>query len=706
MQIGQRRLFPDTDVTAPRSDFALHHIKDTCRWVSKTGSYCFERNRKYVATYTDLSSCSRVRDLSGLTPELCDELFCTLHAAAAKPSCFNENAACGVLVTVDRNGQRNLASDQKGQMLLFGGDDMIHCDFQDLDTLPKHGALVFDALKRVATLPKLLEFHGDWKTERYDTQIDHIVSNNDVVNSEALDVVEVKEDEVEVKLEDDDFTSTSSAAARTNGFLVARPKSGPSQQQRSPSPRAERASRTMERDPIYNQDVRVAEKTVLQRLREDLVLKDDRPGYVYAIRDPELGLVKVGSTLQTISTRLGQLQNACKPGAPLVIVAGNDNKPVFEYKRLERLVQADLQAHRWYFRCPCGPKSDTKHQEWFDVSDDVVSRTLMLWKTAIMQNPYGLERLPPAPDRYPLVVEWLVKISPKARILAYESHDHHDLRLARWMDLLPESVATRLGLSKLELRSPAQDVKRPLAAKSHTRASSSTTSTKTQPIKFRGLSPEPSVTRSRVASAQAALESRTKQDPGTMHEPKLETVATPAKQEQQPGRPGLVTPERPRITAAKTVPLAPTFGNGYLTPERNPFEAPTPHEESVNPFSTPTPGPTRADRPLAPFHDVKSHIIRSQSTPTIVLPDQKPDERSTTRFVTRCERLVCLVKEELPPHVYNDVIRFRWQLAYAFTFGIFAPFIPAVLAVAVWCVFLPLFVGELRSWSFVDSASI
>ena len=89
------------------------------------------------------------------------------------------------------------------------------------------------------------------------------------------------------------------------------------------------------------------------------------------------------------------------------------------------------------------------------------------------------------------------------------------------------------------------------------------------------------------------------------------------------------------------------------------------------------------------------------------MPQQRPhittqsvDEPSNVAILMEHHgRFVAAARRELPSKVLEDLMLFRWQLAYALTFGIFAPYMPPALAIIAWSIFLPVFVSELRSWS-------
>jgi hypothetical protein len=199
------------------------------------------------------------------------------------------------------------------------------------------------------------------------------------------------------------------------------------------SARAE-AAEQRQRDMSHMMSVTHNNAEVMKKLMEPSTYSGKAPGYVYAFLDPELGLIKIGSTRQSISKRLGRIQTACKPGAGLEIIAGNETVPIVDPYRLERLIQLDLQPHRWFFNCPC--KKDgghTRHREYFQVTRDVAVRTVTLWNEFMLQNPYGHY---PGPGVYSLQSPWSERMSAHRLDAVNETVDDHEKRLARWKRLL------------------------------------------------------------------------------------------------------------------------------------------------------------------------------------------------------------------------------------------------------------------------------
>ena len=126
-------------------------------------------------------------------------------------------------------------------------------------------------------------------------------------------------------------------------------------------------------------------------MAEHFKVTNETPGYVYAFRDRELDLVKIGFTELPISKRLGQIKSACHVGKPMDIVAGAGLKAVLGYKRLEKLIQTYLQPH-W------GP-SDVGAARRKTPYTESISKLAMTWpRTFSMSGEASFHRIPTVMD--------------------------------------------------------------------------------------------------------------------------------------------------------------------------------------------------------------------------------------------------------------------------------------------------------------------
>ena len=136
--------------------FELNEIVETCRWVSKDGPYCFEKKKvkddpecvKLFAQNPDIWS------LRKFPENLCEQVFCKLHAAAAKPFCNSDdrNEPGNDAITTRARSSNELVLYNslnelvlyKPQLLVFGNDGLMHCELDDNYETPPRGRSDFD----------------------------------------------------------------------------------------------------------------------------------------------------------------------------------------------------------------------------------------------------------------------------------------------------------------------------------------------------------------------------------------------------------------------------------------------------------------------------------------------------------------------------------------------------------------------------------
>jgi hypothetical protein len=126
--------------------------------------------------------------------------------------------------------------------------------------------------------------------------------------------------------------------------------------ERSPSNRTKRTKTTLSADPSYDEDVKDNERSVRERIVKSFApgvddLGSARKGFVYAFRDNELPLIKIGFTTGVLSARKSCIERNCGFIKELTLVAAVE---VNAYKQLEKIVHQDLAPHRVYFDCACG----------------------------------------------------------------------------------------------------------------------------------------------------------------------------------------------------------------------------------------------------------------------------------------------------------------------------------------------------------------
>ena len=293
----------------------------------------------------------------------------------------------------------------------------------------------------------LLDSRGVLSTEK-PTHLDKV---DDSVRNTPEDPVRPKTPESQTNHHDERETATPadhdrSSLSPDDGRRPSRYEKSPSQS-RSPSTppttdRAKLAYGTMKRDASYDRPPKVNEQSVADLLRKPLrYTKDGKLGWLYAIRDPDLELVKIGlTTAIRPETRLRGLCSSCKLSNDAYLIKDPDRVAVLAYQRLEDLIHADLAPHRWYYDCACGLKRGkglypTEHHEWYELSDEIAVQTIRVWRDFILQKPYGILQ---TGKLHHLQVKWAERIQNRAKVTSEETHEDHETRLRRWRTIFQD----------------------------------------------------------------------------------------------------------------------------------------------------------------------------------------------------------------------------------------------------------------------------
>ncbi|THZ07733.1 hypothetical protein D6C95_01883 [Aureobasidium pullulans] len=234
---------------------------------------------------------------------------------------------------------------------------------------------------------------------------------------------------------------------------------------KSPSPRAQRASATLDADETYVSGVEINAETVRDVIFKHFVREDtqrlEQVGFVYVFRDEELGLVKIGHA-GNIEQRKRQIEQRCRTRKSLIYVTDSGEVPA--YKALEEILHQDLAPHRWKFDCDCKkplkprsnpatpstesrtrnePKAFTTHEEHFEVEDDDIIRILAFWTSFIRSRPWESHSNSEACLKLfrstTFRLDWLniLESNRGTTKTKYEGrHEDHDDRLCRWRKLL------------------------------------------------------------------------------------------------------------------------------------------------------------------------------------------------------------------------------------------------------------------------------
>ena len=107
-------------------------------------------------------------------------------------------------------------------------------------------------------------------------------------------------------------------------------------------------------------------------------------GYIYILEDKDqLGYLKIGRTKYDPENRSKEIAQC--DGVHPELIEGQDYTSVPCYKRLERIIFADLWHERQYFGCGCRSK---KHIEWFKMSKEEALLRVRLWQKWMQGKPY------------------------------------------------------------------------------------------------------------------------------------------------------------------------------------------------------------------------------------------------------------------------------------------------------------------------------
>lgn len=409
---------------------------------------------------------------------------------------------------------------------------------------------------------------------------------------------------------------------------------------------------TMRGDVSYESPPARNQKKVLDIIRTPLRYNDartwNRPGSVYVVRDPELDLVKIGFTTDCISARVRRMGNQCRASCQQWQIEHEaSNVPILAYRRLERLVHADLAPHRWFFLCECGStKSNasrlTEHQEWFDVSPEIAIKTIKLWRRFLLQGPYG------APLQYtdmPLKGPWIDRTNKYKEAGRNEKHEDHETRLGRWRQLF--------GI---------EDPHEPTRVPNQEGMEASKTKIKSEPVE-----------EDQATIFMEVPQKAPKDSPIPSTEPA--TVAVPP-------------------TSASSIFVDPDDGN--QTPKFRGHTAPPPTTPSSG-EATPPALASAEDQPKAEmqYEDSKQDHISPHNLD------------ATSKAVHHGEKLLVTLlaalnhKRPAVPErtIVEDLAALRWPLGCAVVFALHAPYVPPLLSAMLWTIFLPSLVAELRGWT-------
>ncbi|KXL50453.1 hypothetical protein M433DRAFT_147003 [Acidomyces richmondensis BFW] len=440
---------------------------------------------------------------------------------------------------------------------------------------------------------------------------------------------------------------------------------------------------SMERDKSHKEPVEAHESSVVKEIRKPLVGKLKVDGYVYILRDPVLELVKVGQTGRNTFKRMGEIYKCrvsdSKEKAAYIVGFWK----VYTAKKLESLVLKDLQPHRWFFECSCRSKQNrkfTRHKEWFDVSDEVAMKTLHLWMSFVLLNPYGNPSIEPWGNLMP---QWQKRLSERLSIHPHigskEEHDDHEIRIRRWWKLLVLPDEDTDG----EMKSAIGVMDSPLVAMDKgyviNPESKDEPEVKTEP------NPEteplltkplfvPSIERSECPkdTMEAYLQNdgieSTKMSRGT--EDVIEDVVGLDERKQQKNIDGKSFRGAAAIYDGISHPTSVQTVSGSSAENIDPEIAPGEPEANANGLGV----------QILSLDDIKRSL-------------NKALRKSQAFLFRRCPEKTILARTPL-----DDIIRFRWSLLCAIITALCAPYSPPFLSILTWMFVLSGLLGEMREW--------
>jgi hypothetical protein len=501
---------------------------------------------------------------------------------------------------------------------------------------------------------------------------------------------------------------------------------------------------TLHADKSYSSEPTDNAEAVRELLIRPLVLAKDtnlgKTASVYAFRDVDLDLVKIGFAAD-VEKRRKALEKKCKIIGGLTLVASIEE--VLAYRRLEKLIQQDLAPHRWFFGCHCGTSSSkgyTKHQEYFDVSDEVAQHTIKFWGDFVKQYPWGKNPNEASEPRSSVSVKlrsnWfdLLATTDLHRPSKYEEHGDHDKRLQRWRDVLKmgdlKLAEPQEGLSSEDLTPtpPGENIR------------SSLFSQDSKPGLFSQDS-KPSLFSQDSKPGLFSQDSK----PGLFSQDSKPGLFS---QDSKPGlfsqdsKPGLFSQDsKPGLFSqdSKAIFSCDAIESSLLSEDVKPdprgkstlqFQfGISPSASNDGDSKAPSSGGTKSSSTPEPRHDSSkqgSHRKSSEklTTPTeIKAPRSEPEVRlgnfalrsdyqvvgdikhgSTNRSTSDLlMRMLANEARPLPARTISaDLFQLRWPLACLVAFVLHSPFNPPALSFVMWSVFLPFFVAELRGWELAE----
>lgn len=434
--------------------------------------------------------------------------------------------------------------------------------------------------------------------------------------------------------------------------------------------RAKQAYATMAGDAMYDRKPRDNEANVVNIIHKPLDYNDKgRDGWIYALRDPELGLVKIGMTKQKPpkhafpgDQRFQNFRAECQLSSVASMIEDADQAGIALFRRLEELVHEDLRPHRWYFDCNCGlnksGRQPTEHHEWYDVSNEVALKTINLWRRFVMSNPYGELR---NGDRHILEDKWLQRLNDRPLVAADEEHTHHEQRIQRWSTLL------RLDLPQSSDKTliPTSDLPTP----------------EPETADLSQVKIEEDLNCSSLYKIPPAPDEPLAVPP--LSDTKAFDILLNDNLHSFPTTPGTSTAAGTRSSSRDA--RGTLAGSGQSL-----ANFPQALQDEIVEYPTNPPA-------------VEAELTENADAPGIAVQDFATETFKLADSLGLLDTLLRKQRPGLPARsAYDDMCTFRWPLSTAVVLAMCSSYIPPPLSASFWLVFLPFFVAELREWHHED----
>ena len=440
---------------------------------------------------------------------------------------------------------------------------------------------------------------------------------------------------------------------------------------RSPSappltPRSTLAINTMKGDISYELLPQQHEDNVVRLVRKPLAYKvsagSEVTGWVYAIQDPELELVKIGFTtvksLPPGHDRYKKILEGCSMPLNAYIIKDVTQRPIPAFRRLEDLVHEDLRPHRKYFDCACGHRRgsglyDTEHHEWYKIPPEDAVKTIDVWRSFLLQEPYGV--LQNNATHY-LQDSWECRLRNRALVSEDETHQDHEQRILRWQALFTPSPIDHDDSKSIEMPPAIND----------------------KEVKIK-LEEEVGTPVSQLYSVPFATDTRfdaywKSGTPGPRFELNGEHFSIPA-------TPALSLGSVARSTSAD----ASGTRQPIVSTDTAPQETPQISEQTHG--------------PLTPPAETSHTTAKGSGLEHVSTQDFALDFSGMANLWRTLDRFLQKERSGLSPRTaYHDIYYLRWPITSAAILALYSPYAPPFLTALVWLIFLPLFVAELREW--------